>query len=142
MVGTRRRSANSPSRESHARGRGPCSVFSLQHLWAWFALVEIALYEGHLDTARNNLQRDWPKVHRSAQLRIGPIRAWMNQSRARVALAVTALLRRADKPDRWTSSKRQRLMRVLGKQLRRLGESLCARSRAGSDPGASNGLWT
>jgi hypothetical protein len=109
------------------------SEFSLQHIWAWFALIETDLYEAKIDAAASRMDRDWSKVRSTAHLRIAPIRIWMRQLRARVALAELALVRTCggatlEATDRETRLLRrvQQLVRALEREPLPLGQALAA----------------
>jgi len=60
---------------------------ALQHVWAFFAQTEIALFQGDIHLAASLMNQHWSKIRRSTHMRIMPIQIWMHQLRARVALA-------------------------------------------------------
>jgi serine/threonine protein kinase len=80
--------------------------FALQHVWALFSLVEVALYRCDTECALKLLESRWSQVRHSTHLRLAPIGIWLHQLRARVML--TAI---ASRPNDRTRSRHLRVVR-------------------------------
>jgi hypothetical protein len=101
---------------------------TLQHLWALFSRVEIALYRGQIETARTLLEGRWASILRSGHMRIAPIRIWFRQLRIRTQLASAKSEPNELRAKRERERARRELDR-LGREVLPLGRALAALSR-------------
>jgi serine/threonine protein kinase/transposase-like protein len=101
---------------------------TLQHLWAVFSKVEIALYRGDGEAAREMLEARWSEILRSGHMQIAPIRIWFRQLKLRTRFA-SVMARPTRRPSRHELRRIRREVEQLGREELPLGRALAALTR-------------
>jgi serine/threonine protein kinase len=73
-----------------AIARWPGVYYQIQHYWADYAIMHIDLYAGDPEPAWERIRRIWPMLQRVMLLRVEEVQVYMNEIRARIALAMAA----------------------------------------------------
>jgi serine/threonine protein kinase len=73
-----------------AIARWPGDYYQIQHYWADYAILHIDLYAGEPEPAWERVLRIWPLLKRVMLLRVEEVQVYMNEIRARIALAMAA----------------------------------------------------
>ncbi len=130
----------------YAMSRWSQEGFHLQHFWAMFGRIEIALYEDRPDRAWRLATEMWPALAKSFLLRLQTVHIFARHLRARCALA---LLANEDAGERTPDMpSRRSLVRAIERDIRAIehesadwGRGLAARTvYRGGNPRAADAL--